>query len=482
MSGRVALADLPDRFDLIIVGGGINGAGILREAARTSLRVLLLEQGDFASATSSASSKLIHGGLRYLKTGQWRLTLESVRERRRLLREAPELVEPLEFLMPIYRGVPPGKWTMRIGLWLYDWMAGQSNSRWLDPAAALGLEPTIRSDGLQGAMHYLDAQTDDARLVMRLITEAQAVGGAGSRLVARNYTRVSRLLERDGVVTGVAIEDLPSGLVRDLRARLVIQATGADVGLSPDAPKIRPLRGSHFVFPPSKLPVRRAVSWLHPADRRPIFAYPWLGAIVYGTTDLDHHGASARTPRMSRSESDYLIAGLAHQFPQLKLSATDALSSYAGVRPVVAGGKDNPSAESRESVLWSRPGLVGLAGGKLTTFRVTARHILKEAARQLPELAPAKEQGLFAPRDLSARRVLEDLRGTLQQEQVIHLDDLMLRRTRLGLTEPAGAVALLPEARQLCQQELGWDDARWGREQARYLQLWQENHAPVVPA
>lgn len=482
MRGRAALPELPDTFDLIIVGGGINGAGILREAARTTLRVLLLDQDDFAAATSSASSKLVHGGLRYLKTGQWRLTLESVRERRRLLREAPELVERLEFLMPIYRGIAPGKWTMRLGLWLYDLMAGQSNSRWLDRDAALGLEPRIRSEGLQGAVNYLDAQTDDARLVMRLIQEAQAVDGAGARIVARNYTRVSRLLESGGVVSGVVIEDLPSGQVREVQARMVIQATGADLSLSPDAPKIRPLRGSHFVFPRSKLPVGRAVSWLHPADRRPIFAYPWLGATLYGTTDLDHEGATSQTPRMSRAESEYLITGLAHQFPQLKLSAADALSSYAGVRPVVAGGKDDPSAESRESVLWSRPGLVGLAGGKLTTFRVTAREVLREAARQLPALAPADEQDLFAPRTRTARRNLADLQGMLQQEQVVHLDDLMLRRTRLGLTEADGAAALLPKARELCQRELGWDDSHWEQEQARYLSLWYAKHSPVAPA
>lgn len=492
MKGRPALAELHDHVDVIIIGGGINGAGILRAAADSGLKLLLLEQDDFASGTSSASSKLIHGGLRYLRTGQWRLTLESVRERRALLQQAPHRVKVQEFMMPIYRGMRPGKWAMRIGLWLYDLMAGQARSRWLDRRATLACEPQLRSEGLLGAMQYQDAQTDDARLVLDLLFEAQRIGASMQRVVARNYTRVERLLESDGRVRGVVVLDRPTGELREITADLVIQATGAATGLAAGAPVLRPLRGSHFVFPASRLQVGRAVSWLHPADRRPVFAFPWCGATLYGTTDLDHGDESVQDARMSRAEADYLLTGLAHQFPELKLTADDAVSSYAGVRPVVAGGKQDPSAESRESALWSRPGLVGIAGGKLTTFRVTAKEVLREAARQLPRLKPQPVPAMFAkapddellPDDAALWHGyrLSDLRRAARSEQVVHLDDLLLRRTRIGLVEARGGQDLLTQLFPVCCEELGWDEKRWDGEVSRYRDLWQRRHAPQAPA
>ncbi|MGH8443898.1 MAG: FAD-dependent oxidoreductase, partial [Solimonas sp.] len=183
MSVRPALSQLAERYDLVIVGGGITGAGIFREAVRTGASVLLVEAADFASGTSSASSKLVHGGLRYLKSGQWRLTLESVRERQRLLREAPGLVEAQPFVMPIYADRPPGRWLMQIGLHLYDFMAGVRRSAWLDAAAATAREPAMRREQLRGAMIYEDARTDDARLVLRLLMRGIADGGT-----ALNYT------------------------------------------------------------------------------------------------------------------------------------------------------------------------------------------------------------------------------------------------------------------------------------------------------
>jgi glycerol-3-phosphate dehydrogenase len=468
---RPALSDLPTRVDLVIVGGGITGAGIFREAARTGARVLLLEQHDFASGTSSGSSKLVHGGLRYLKSGQWGLTLESVRERQRLLREAPGLVEAQPFMMPIYAGMRPGRLAMRTGLWIYDRMSGTGpGSRWIDAAEAMRLEPHLRSEGLLGAMLYEDARTDDARLVLRLIFEA-----AGERAVARNYTRVAGLLQSAGEVRGVAVED--AGATREIESAMVVNATGAwaESLSGAEAPRLRPLRGSHFIFPLAKLPVGRAVSWLHPRDHRPIFAYPWQGAALYGTTDLDHGDAGA-SPRMSADESEYLLTGLAHEFPDLKLTAADAISRYSAVRPVVAGGKADPSAESRESAMWSAPGIVGITGGKLTTFRVTARQVLREVSKQAAALAP-QEGPLFG-----ATPPPPDLAWSARHEQVVHLDDLLLRRSRMGLVTPAGGRAQLPQVRASCQTALGWSDATWQQEESRYLELWARQHAPGVSA
>lgn len=471
---RAPLSALPARVDLAIVGGGITGAGIFREATRTGASVLLVEQGDFASGTSSGSSKLVHGGLRYMKSGQWGLTLESVRERQRLLREAPGLVETQAFMMPIYRGVKPGRFAIRTGLWIYDRMAGGGQaSRWAGAEEVATLEPHLRREGMVGAMLYDDAQTDDAGLVLRLIFE-----GALPNAIARNYTRVTGLLRRQDRVCGVALHDAVDGTTREVEAAVVVNATGAwaETLSGSQAPKLRPLRGSHFVFPLSKLPVRRAVSWLHPRDHRPIFAYPWQGAALYGTTDLDHDDLRD-PPRMSAQEAEYLLEGLAHEFPALKLRAGDATSVYSAVRPVVAGGKADPSAESRESAMWSAPGVVGITGGKLTTFRVTARQVLGEAAKQEPRLAP-KEGALFEKPWAASR----DLRARARNELVVHLDDLLLRRTRLGLVEAGGARARLPQIRSECQSELGWSDEVWQQEERRYLELWDHRHSPGTVA
>jgi glycerol-3-phosphate dehydrogenase len=218
------LAALHARYDLVIVGGGITGAGVFREAVRSGARVLLVEARDYASGTSSWSSKLVHGGLRYLKNGQWRLTLESVRERQRLLTEAPGLVEPQTFLMPIYAGRKPGRWLMQFGLRVYDWMAGARRSRWLDADAALAAEADLARQNLLGAMAYEDARTDDARLVLRLIFDAVAEGGD-----ALNYAAAA-LRSDAGRVCGVRLRDARSGETRDIDAGLVINATGAWAG------------------------------------------------------------------------------------------------------------------------------------------------------------------------------------------------------------------------------------------------------------
>ncbi|SFF34156.1 glycerol-3-phosphate dehydrogenase [Fontimonas thermophila] len=507
MTPRTELGALARRYDLVIVGGGITGAGILREAVRSGARVLLVEAADFASGTSSASSKLVHGGLRYLKNGQWRLTLESVRERQRLLEEAPGLVDPQPFLMPIYADRKPGRWLMQIGLRIYDAMAGVRRSHWMTREALLAAEPCLDERHLLGAMAYEDARTDDARLVLRLIFEAVAEGAT-----ALNYVR-AELCQTSGRVRGVRLHDEIRGTVREIDAELVINATGAWAGQLPGAPdgapRLRPLRGSHLVLPLQRLPLRHAVSWLHPQDGRPVFAYPWEGAVVYGTTDLDHREDLAAL-RITSAELDYLLAGLSRQFPRLRITAADALSTYAGVRPVIDSGKANPSAESRESALWSSPGLVGITGGKLTTFRTTAREVLRAAARQLPQLAPgadrpvftsamvpATQQRLYGRLGIAAAGAFlqeipgdelqpvgdtpyswGELRWAARHEAVVHLDDLLLRRTRLGLVSAHGGEAWLMRILDICREELGWDADRCTAEAQRYRALWRARHAP----
>ncbi len=508
---RVALSQLADHYDLIVIGGGITGAGILREAVRTGARVLLVDARDFASGTSSWSSKLVHGGLRYLKEGQWRLTLESVRERQRLIAEVPGLIEPLQFLMPIRRGASPGRRTMQLGLAIYDLMGGRRRSGWYDATHVLQQLPGLLRERLLGAVHYEDARTDDARLVMRLILEAIAEGGQ-----ALNYVRAAVTTTVNGRVEGVVLQDGVAGGSRHIRSQMVINATGvwaAGLTGAPDgAPPLRPLRGSHLVFPATVLPLPAAVSWLHPRDRRPIFAYPWEGATVFGTTDLDHD-QSLDDPRMTPSEVSYLMEGLHAEFPGLSIAAEQALSCYAGVRPVIASGKADPSAESRESARWVSPGLIGITGGKLTTFRVTARQVLNEAARQYPLLKPSRQRApLFRAAGSAGSRVsrLEarfgahaerliaespdqdraqightpycwaELRWAATHERVVHLQDLLMRRTRLGLVSPQGGAEWMERIGAICRDTLGWDEIRWQQERQTYLDDWQRHHAPVA--
>lgn len=496
------LASLPESVDLVIVGGGITGAGIFHQAASAGRRVVLVEAADFASGTSSWSSKLVHGGLRYLKQGQWRLTRAAVRERDALVAALPGLVEPMPFVMPLHEGQSPTRWTLQAGLWLYDRLAGRRRSGHWTAAQAEAAVPALSHPQLRGALHFEDAVTDDARLVLRLIFDGIEAGGQ-----ARNYTR-AQVWRRGDRVAGVDLVDVETGEQRRLKADVTVLATGRQADPDWGAPALRPLRGSHLVFSSLQLPLRQAVSWLHPQDQRPVFAVPWLGRVICGTTDVDH---SAGMPvRMSASEADYLLAGLRAAFPTRAPRLRDAIASYAGVRPVVAGGRADPSAESRESALWTAPGLVGVTGGKLTTFRHTATDVLRSAARDCPSLemalvpgrllaaspVPSQQRlygrlGILAAGRCLAETPGEDhaaiadtpftwaeLRWAAQAERIRHLDDLLLRRTRLGLLLPEGGAALLPDILARVQPTMGWSPSEAAAECARYRALWQRDHAP----
>jgi glycerol-3-phosphate dehydrogenase len=506
-------AGLDRPWDLIVIGGGIMGAGVLREATRCGLRVLLVEQSDFASGTSSRSSKLVHGGLRYLKTGQWQLTLESVRERERLLREGAGLIEPLGFVLPVYEGQRPPGWMLRAGLYAYDLMSGRFQHRTIDASELLFIAPHIRESGLRGGLIYPDAQTDDARLTLRVIQEALVVSPQSAAL---NYTR-AEVLRENGRVCGVRLQDRVTGRQAQARASVVISASGAWAdklrGQLGAAPRLRPLRGSHLVFPFHRVPVAQAVSLFHPRDRRPVFVFPWEGVVILGTTDLDHAEDLDREPAISTGEALYLMEALQHQFPALGVRIEHAIASYCGVRPVIAGGQADPSKESREFALWEEDGLLTITGGKLTTFRVTAQQVLRKAARRLPALnalsdtAPILEplpeaspdarlgpglwrrlrgrygaraaQLLAEARDGELEPVGDsvyrwaELRWAAAHESVVHLQDLLLRRTRIGFVLRDGGLPLLPQVRAQCQPVLGWSDARWQEEEAAYRELWQ---------
>lgn len=500
-------------WDIMVIGGGITGAGILREASRLRLRTLLVEQRDFGWGTSSRSSKLVHGGLRYLRDGQLALTRAAVRERERLLKEGPGIIEPLDFLLATYKGDRPGRHALGAALALYDLLGAKWDHPYYGVDDFRMLVPDIAQAGLQGGFRYRDAATDDARLVIRVIREGVAGGG-----VAINYVAAEDFLFDGGQVVGARLRDLVENRTGEARARVVINATGAwadrlrnRIGV---APRIRPLRGSHLVFPGWRLPVKRALGMFHPVDHRALFIIPWQGVTVVGTTDLDSDTPLDEEYGISAGEVAYLMAAVHAQFPSLGLTLDDVISSYAGVRPVIGSGKANPSEESRDHAIWEESGLLTITGGKLTTFRLIARDALKAARHRLPEMPVVDDRGpalnpvcagLLGAAQLGdaqwcrlrgrygdeASEVvaiarggeLEPVPGTqtlwvevrwaARAEGVTHLDDLLLRRVRLGLLLPEGGRRLLPRIRAICQPELNWTDARWEVEEAAYLDLWR---------
>ena len=505
---------LGEPWDIIVIGGGITGAGILREATRLGLRTLLVEQRDFAWGTSSRSSKLVHGGLRYLQHGDVKLTWESVQEREQLLAEGPGLIDPLGFLLPTYKGDRPGRWIYEAGLTVYDMLALQWSHRYYSADDFRMMAPHVAADHLRGGFAFGDAQTDDARLVLRVIREAVAEGG-----VALNYATAEGLLRGPNGVEGIRLHDQAQGRVAEVYAQVVINATGAwadrlrgQVGAEP---RIRPLRGSHLIFPAWRLPAAQAVSFLHPVDRRPVFIFPWEGNTLVGTTDVDHGRDLDEEPGISPEEVAYLMTAIDATFPSLAITLDDVVSTFAGVRPVIGHENLDPSEESRDHVVWMEEGLLTVTGGKLTTFRVIALDALKAVRHRLPEMPPLEaampvlnavdvplpaddevltercrqrllgRYGADAPALVAAARPGElepiagtpylwaELRWAARAEGVVHLEDLLLRRVRLGLLLPQGGLGQVDRIRAICQPELGWDDGRWAQEVAAYQALWR---------
>lgn len=516
-----SLAD--SEWDVVIAGGGITGAGILREASRLNLRALLVEQRDYAWGTSSRSSKLVHGGLRYLKTGQLALTRASVQGREQLLAEGQGLIDPLGFLLAQYEGdgATAGRLVYGAGLTIYDLLALQWSHRYYSPLDFQMMAPYISPTGLRGGFHYQDAQTDDARLVLRVMREAAGDGGT-----ALNYVRAEQLL-LDGAdrPVGLRLRDILTGRSAEAHARVIINATGAwadnlRVQVGEEA-RIRPLRGSHLIFPAWRFPLAQAVSFMHPIDARPVFAFPWEGVTLVGTTDVDCPPPLENDPCITGDEVAYLMAAITAHFPALSLTLSDVVATFAGIRPVIGSGKADPSDESRDHVIWQENGLLTVTGGKLTTFRQIARQALEEVCHviddpdteagesrlaRLHDDAPVLQAvdahiagiealpgevgqrligryGLDAPALLAAAGAGElepvpgtpvlwaEIRWSARAEAVAHLEDLLLRRARLGLLLPHGGVDHLARIRAIVQAELGWDDTRWATEEANYREL-----------
>jgi len=499
-------------FDLLVIGGGITGAGVAREAALRGLKVGLVEANDFASATSSRSTKLIHGGLRYLKNFEFRLVRESVVERQNLLFMAPHLVKATSFLFPVYEGDPDPLWMLNIGLTFYDWFAGKTNPiphRMLKPGPLREREPLLREDQLKGGAVYADCRTDDGRLTLEVIQSAVAHGAA-----VANYVRLTAFRkDGNGHIIGAEVHDRLTGNTFDIKATRVVAAAGpwADAVRrldDPGAPGIlRLTKGVHLVVPHSRLPIQNAVV-MRGRDGRMMFAVPSGNCTYIGTTDTDHHGDPAAYS-ITRADVEYVVDAARRLFPETGLSEGDIIAGWSGFRPLLKPENEaNPSATSRDYKLFHSPsGLVTVGGGKLTAFRAMASHIVDDvfpSTRSEAHLAastallPGAEGGL--PDEQLKRRLAEEIgsagnlidlladrygsalnqvavearkinspdpelrwrlaqaRHAVKAEMAVHLLDVVQRRTDLMLFTPHNGRPYLPALADEMGALLGWTD------------------------
>lgn len=385
---------LGEPVDLLVVGGGINGAGIARDAARRGLSVAMVEMRDLAWGTSSRSSKLVHGGLRYLEQFEFGLVFESVSERRILLDIAPHIVNPLGFLFPVYKNSRKPLTLINAGMWIYEGLSlfrSPKRHRTVKPAEMETLEPALNREGLKGAPLYFDCSTDDARLTLESALDAVEHGAT-----VTTWAKVTGFIkdEETGRVKGAVIKDMLTGSEKHVEAPVIINATGPwtdrTVSMSRELPQamLRPTKGTHVVVEHKKLPVNHAVVVFHPEDGRVLFAIPWGDRTYLGTTDTDELEDPAL---ISASAEDvrYLLTAAKHQFPDFPLTPDDIISTWSGLRPLMRpqsrkGEAIDESSISREhQIVIGQDGLITIAGGKLTTYRRMSAEVVDTAVKVL---------------------------------------------------------------------------------------------------
>jgi len=457
-----------EKFDILVVGGGITGCGIALDAASRGLRTALVDKGDFAGGTSSKSSKLIHGGLRYLKQLQFKVTLEASREKALLKTLAPHLVEDLPFLLPLWSRATRA--IISPGLWIYDAAAGFPRGlihKHLNPADALAMLPALRTEGLEGGFVYYDARADDCRLVLHVAKKASDLGA-----VLANYVEVLDLARSGGRIAGVRTPDFT------IAADRVVNATGVwcdQVRGGP--PTVRPSKGVHLIVPGRRLGLSSAAMLPSPSDGRIIFLIPTGAQAIVGTTDTDYAGPLDR-PRADPDDVDYLLDRVNAHLPAVRLTRSDVTSTYAGLRPLLLGGAGSPSRTSREHHLFEDPsGLLTITGGKLTTYRLMAKEVVDRLTRtrcrthQIPLFASApgpdpltRFYGSEAP-EIDDRRPLVDglphawgeVDFAVRREMARTLVDVLARRMRLVLYAEDRGRSVAEEVAGRMASLLGWD-------------------------
>ena len=518
-----------ERFDLLVIGGGITGAGIAREAALRGLSVALVERDDFAIGTSSRSSKLIHGGLRYLQQGDVGLVREAATERYVLRKLAPHLARPMQMLVPV--GSRRGSAKIRVGLWTYDRLAQVSDDerhRMISREEALALEPTLRAAGLYGAGLYYEYLTDDARLVIEVVKSAAALGA-----VVANYAEVTGFLIENGSIAGVTVRDRLAEADFSARARVVINAAGpwVDVvrlmGEPGEAPRLHLTKGIHVVVRSERLPLSLIVV-MNARDRRGVFAIP-RGPVAYlGTTDTDY-GQPEINPRITLEDVEYLLDAGNSTFAIEPLQPEDVVSAWAGLRPLLHQEGKSPSELSRKDEIIVGPtGLVSIAGGKLTTFRRMSERVVeiacerwREQGRGLPKPVGQSDEVLLSGGETgddvaayatrlkarwsdvdaeaidrlvqlygsNAERLVETMSAdpvlgaryapgvavtraeveyAVREEMAMTLEDILERRSRLMLWDPDNGLAVAEGVARTMAAMLSWTPARVAQEVERF--------------
>jgi glycerol-3-phosphate dehydrogenase len=503
-------------LDLLVVGGGIVGAGVARDAASRGFRTALVERGDFASGTSGKTSRLIHGGLRYLQTFKVGLVRLAVRERDLLVDRAPALVHPVPFLIPAYRDRGPGPALLRFGLFLYDVLSRKKLPRreWVGPPGARDREPRLRRQGLRGAGLYYDAWANDGRLVLSVVQDAARLGAE-----VANHVEVVELFRNGDRVRGARVHDRIAAASFDLHAHVIVNATGVWLdGLRTPrtSPTIRPTKGIHIFLPRAKVGNRHALALTTRRDRRIVFVLPWDDLTLVGTTDTDFQGDPEHVVP-DAGDVAYLLDAVNDAFPEANVHPEDVVSAYAGLRPLIRGNRAQHSESdiSREHAIFLDPdGLISIAGGKLTTHRAMAEAVVTMAAQRLgrgrasqtrempfgPPVRPLEEfialgfdeptalrlQGRHAPEQLrrhldspAARdRIVEgrpdvwaQVNVAVREEMAMTLADVLVRRLGLFYEAKDQGFDAAPEVASRMGLLLGWDAARTEREVEEYRAL-----------
>ncbi|WP_243291886.1 glycerol-3-phosphate dehydrogenase/oxidase [Bacillus sp. FJAT-47783] len=385
-----------DTYDVLVVGGGITGSGIALDAATRGMRVAVCEMQDFAAGTSSRSTKLVHGGLRYLKQFEVKMVAEVGRERAVVYENGPHVTTPEWMLLPIHKGGTFGKFSTSIGLLVYDYLAAVKRSerrKMLNASETLAKEPLVKKEGLKGGGYYVEYRTDDARLTIEVMKEAVKFGAD-----AVNYAKVTEFLYKNGKVVGVKVKDMLTNKTYEIYAKKIINAAGPWVDTlrekdnSKKGKQLQLTKGIHLVFDQTKFPLKQAIYFDTP-DGRMVFAIPRDGKTYVGTTDTVYKGDTAN-PKMTFEDRKYVLGAIHFMFPDLKLTEDDVESSWAGVRPLIYEEGKDPSEISRKDEIWtSHSSLITIAGGKLTGYRKMAEMVVDLVAKRLKE-----EEGLvFEP-------------------------------------------------------------------------------------
>lgn len=468
-----------DKFDLLVIGGGITGCGVARDAAMRGLKTALVERDDFGSGTSGRSSRLVHGGIRYLEHGQLHLVRESIHERETLLRVAPHLVKPLAFTWPIYKGARIGRWKLSAGLFLYQLLAGRRSHRYssLGAAETLEREPALSGTGLTGGAVYYDARTDDARL-----TVANAVSAEENGAFVVSHTRVTGILREGGKATGAVLENRHSGELGEIRARCVVSA----IGVWPNTfgnggkPATRGSKGVHIAVPRERVGNRDALTLISPIDQRVMFCLPAGVQTIIGTTDTwtDEH---PETVHATIGDVDYLLRSANEYFPRARLTQDDVVSAWAGIRPLATPQSGDPSAASREhSIVADESGIINVTGGKLTTYRAMAAEVvdkveevlgrtIRRAATDCAELPGADRNSEIARMEKSDPKLsallVEGLPYTgahlvygVMREKARTLSDLLIRRTRIAFEARDHGKSVARAAAEIVAPLLDWNE------------------------